>query len=324
MGRSRTALVLLGLIACGFTGGSSFIFVKLLVGEITPLQLAAARVALAGLFLTVIALSRRPLPSLSSPVLRGAVVLAVLDTATPFLLIAWASVEVTSSTAALLISTMPLFTTLIGSQTLRDESITLALVLGLACALVGIVVLAGPGALDFGNSSSIAILALLGSAFCYAGGAVYSRVLLRSIDPISLTALKLSIAALVLVPIAITIDGLSGFGSLNLVGWLGLFEVCVISTGIGRCILQWLIATAGSVRASFVTYIIPVVTLALSWTFLDERLQMNTLAGAMLVLAGTAMAMYGSALPGSRVFASRVEFFSSRRRWLVRRLAADD
>src|SRR5688500_13007128 len=108
--------VVLALLLCGVLGGSSFIFIKLVVDDIRPLQLAASRVGLGGPVLIAILLLRPTRPNLSKPVLKGAAVLAVVDTAMPFLLIAWASSHLASSTSALLVSTAPLLTTLIASQ----------------------------------------------------------------------------------------------------------------------------------------------------------------------------------------------------------------
>jgi drug/metabolite transporter (DMT)-like permease len=47
-----------------------------------------------------------------------------------------------------------------------------------------------------------------------------------------------------------------------------------------------LIAAAGSVKASTVTYIIPVVALALGWLILDEAISLGIVAGVLLILAG--------------------------------------
>jgi drug/metabolite transporter (DMT)-like permease len=285
--------VSLALLTCGVTGGSLFIFVKLLVGEITPLQLAASRAALAGVILLSIVLVGRAMPPLTRPLVFGAIILAVVDTTTPYLLIAWGSQHVPSATAALLVSTMPLFTTTIASVRLPDERLTGTIAAGLGLSALGVVVLTGPEALDLRNSSTIAAFAVLLSALCYAVGVVYSRFLLRLSSPMSLTALKLTFAAMFLVPTAVAIDGVAGFASLSAIGWVGVIEVCVISTGFGRSLLQWVVKTAGSVRASMVTYIIPVVTLALSWTVVGDAVRVNTLVGAVLVMGGVALVMYG-------------------------------
>ena len=53
----------------------------------------------------------------------------------------------------------------------------------------------------------------------------------------------------------------------------------------------WLIEETGSVRASLVTYIIPVVGLFLGWAVLDEGIGLNTVVGSALIIAGVVMVM---------------------------------
>jgi drug/metabolite transporter (DMT)-like permease len=99
-------------------------------------------------------------------------------------------------------------------------------------------------------------------------------------------------------PATAATDGLDGYAALSLNGWAGLTAVGVVSTGLGRCVYQWIIATAGSVRASLVTYIVPVVALFLGWAVLGEPVGLATLTGAALIVAGVAFVMYGAQIGG--------------------------
>jgi drug/metabolite transporter (DMT)-like permease len=296
---ASTPRVVLGLVSFGVVGGSAFMFVKLLVGEITPLQLVAGRVALGAFALSALMLAMGQTPALSGRLLRGAVLLAALDTIGPYLLIAWAQQYVTSSTAALLVSTMPLFTTIIASRT-REESPATGSVGGLAIGFIGVAVLGGPQALDIGRDGALGVVAVIAAAAGYAAGAVYSRSLSGLADPLGLSAVKLALATALLLPITVLTEGAGAYASLSAQGWVGLVAIGAVSTGIGRCIYQWVIVQAGSVRASLVTYIVPAVALLLSWAVLGESIGASTLAGGALVLAGIAAVMYGPQL-GARL-----------------------
>ena len=48
-------------------------------------------------------------------------------------------------------------------------------------------------------------------------------------------------------------------------------------------------------RASLVTYIVPVVAVVLGWLVLDESIGVNTIAGGLLIVAGVASVMRGQA-----------------------------
>ncbi|HXG37034.1 MAG TPA: DMT family transporter [Dehalococcoidia bacterium] len=284
------------LLAFGLAGGSAFMFVKLLVGELTPLQLVTGRVAMASLPLLVMMVITGSDPRISARFLASVTLLAVTDTIAPYLLIAWSQLHVSSSMAALLISTMPLFTTLIASRTAKDETSTSTAIAGMVIGFLGIAVLTGPEALNVTNTSALGAFAVITAAACYAAGAVYSKSLMRSADPIGLSAIKLASATLILVPLTAYLDGVQGYATLSSEGWLGLTAVGLVSTGVGRCVYQWVIGVAGSVRASLVTYIIPVVALFLGWAVLDEPIGLRTIVGASLIISGVASAMYGPQL----------------------------
>ena len=286
----------LAILAFGITGGSAFMFVKLLVGELTLLELVAGRVTLGAAPLCLLTLAAGRLPRLSRSLIGGAGLLALLDTVAPYLLVAWSQHHINSSTAALLISTMPLFTTLLAAGSGSDEKIGHTTLAGLGGGFLGVAILAGPGALAVTSSSAIAVFAMTIAAFCYAAGAVYSRGLLRSTDAISLSAVKLGLATCFLLPLALATGGGGGFSRLGIEGWLALVAVGVFSTGIGRCVYQWIIGAAGSVTASLVTYVVPVVALLLGSFVLHEAISAATLAAAGLIIAGIAIVMYGEKL----------------------------
>lgn len=78
-------------------------------------------------------------------------------------------------------------------------------------------------------------------------------------------------------------------------GWLALIPLGVLGTGLGYVVYLWLVDNVGSVRASLVTYVVPVVGLALGWAVLDEGIGVNTLLGAALIIMGVSAVMRGQA-----------------------------
>jgi drug/metabolite transporter (DMT)-like permease len=287
---------LLGLLAFGVTGGSAFLFVKLLVGEMTPLQITTGRAVMAAGPLLAMTVLTGSFPAMSARLVKGAALLALLDTIAPYILIAWAQIQINSSTAALMVATMPLFTTVIVAGTRREGGVTSTAISGLGIGFLGMAVLAGPQALSITSAGSVGMFAAMLAAALYAAAAVYSRTLMHLADPLGLSTVKLMIASLLLVPATAAVDGLQSFASLSSQGWLGLVATGFISTGLGRLVYQWVIVTAGSVRASLVAYIVPLVALVLGWAVLGERVSVTTLTGGGLIAAGVAGVLYGRQL----------------------------
>jgi drug/metabolite transporter (DMT)-like permease len=75
--------------------------------------------------------------------------------------------------------------------------------------------------------------------------------------------------------------------------WPSLFAtvaVGVLGTGLAFVLMSNLIGRVGPTRATFITYIIPVVALVLGVVFRNEVIAPIAVAGVALVIAGAALA----------------------------------
>ena len=282
------------LIILGAVWGASFLFIRVVVDETSPLDLVTGRlffgaIAVAGV-LAVRRVSLRPEPSLIAKVSF----MALLSNVLPFALIAWAEEHIAIGTASVLNSTMPLFTAMFAAAFLAEERMTAGRVAGLVVGFLGVVVLTGDGVLDITDTSVLGQLAVVAAAACYGAGAVYARTLLRSQDPLSLSGLQLLLGTLLAVALLLAVEGRPDY-SLSLKAWLSLLTLGVVGSGFAYVAYLWLVDHAGSVRTSIVTYIIPAVGLLLGWAVLDESIGVNTAAGAVLIALGVAGVMRGQA-----------------------------
>jgi drug/metabolite transporter (DMT)-like permease len=288
--------VMAGLLTVGVVSGSAFTFTKLLANEMGALPLAQGRLTTAAVSVLVVMALQRPRLVVTPKFVARLSVLALLDGVIPYLLISWAAGSVDAAVAGVLISAMPLFTTVMATITLRDESIAAPGLAGIGVGILGVVVLAGPNCLDLSDSSSVGMLAVIAAAASYAAGTVYARVLLRNGDPVTLTGMKLVIASLILAPVTLAGGGASRFLSLSPEGWASLAALGIGATGLGRCLYLWVVKSAGSVRASLVTYITPIVGAFLGWAVLGETIGTDMVGGGALIATGVAIAMYGRRL----------------------------
>jgi drug/metabolite transporter (DMT)-like permease len=272
--------------------GSAFLYLKVILVEISAMEMVAARLFLGALTVFVFMAVTRRGPHMDGRVLAGAALLAVLDSVIPYSLIAWAEVHIDSGVASVLVSTMPMFTVAIAAVALPDERISVQGIAGLVVGLAGVIILSGGDVFEFSSSGGLAMLAVVGAAVSYAAGAVYARVLLRSNDPIRLTGTKLALAAPMALAIAFAVEGTPDYTPLSLEGSLALLALGVLSTGVAFLIYLWLVTRAGSVYASLVTYVVPVAGLFLGWAVLGEDIGPATVAGAALIAVGVAGVMH--------------------------------
>ncbi|MGH2436741.1 MAG: DMT family transporter, partial [bacterium] len=252
--REWGAFVLLGTI-----WGSSFLWIKIAVGEIGPATLAAIRLlfGLTGL-LIVGRLTHQSFGNLRAH-LPAYLFMGFFNTALPFVLISWAEIRIDSALAAILNATVPLFAIVIAHYWLSDERITFTRVIGLIVGFVGVVVLVsrefGPQGIHGGLWGQVAMLV---ASACYATTATFSRRYLRGHPPLVQATMVVLVAdifvwaAVPLMdrPFIMPHTPLTWFALL----WLGLLGSCA-----AYLLYFYLLNVWGATRSSLVTYVFPVI-----------------------------------------------------------------
>jgi drug/metabolite transporter (DMT)-like permease len=277
------------LLALGCTWGASFLFIKVLVDDIDPVLIVAGRIVFGALVLLAIVAARRlPLPR-SRKTYGWLFFMGSIGSTLPFFLITWSEEDIGSGTAAVLNSTVPLFTAVLSIWFLRDEYLSPAKILGLLAGLAGVTILSGGDLLDLGRDALIGDLAVVAASLAYGCAAIVARRHLRGEDPIALGAVQLSFAFLVITPVTLALEPPSAAGRLEADEWAAWLALGLGGTGLAYCAYYWLIDQVGALRATTVTYIIPPVGLFLGWAVLDESISWTALAGLALIVAGIAL-----------------------------------
>lgn len=274
--------------------GIPYLFIKIAVnGGMTPGVLAWSRITLASVVL--LALARR---SGSLRGLRGRwrwlALYGVVEVSIPFPLIAAGEQHISSSLAAIIIATVPLLVALLALRFDPAETASGARLVGLFTGLVGVVLLVGidaSGNLDSLLGAGAVLLAAVG----YAAGPMVYKFHLADVDPRATMGASLAIAAVILTPVAL-LDAPArtpSAGAISAVVVLGL--VC---TALAFALMGLLIAEIGPGRALVITYINPVIAVALGVTILGEQPGAGSVAGLLLILAGSWLSTDGRLPPG--------------------------
>lgn len=270
--------------------GSSFLFIKVAVEGVSPAQLVLARLALGALvLLAFVAARREPLPRDGR--LWGHLVFAALvANIVPYFLFGWAEQRgVASAVAGSLNATTPLFTLAIAWTTGTERSMGRARATGLLVGFLGAVVALAPWRTGAFTVAGVGQLACLLAAASYGVGYVYQRRFIagRGFSPLALAASQLTMATLLLAltapftardPITLTPGVVASILALGVLG-----------TGIAYILNYRLIVDEGATSASTVTYLLPVVALALGIIVLGEPIAWTLFAGTLLILLGIAV-----------------------------------
>lgn len=276
-------------VLLGFLWGSSYLFIKIGVDAgLHPFTLVALRLLIGfGLLAIVVGVAREPLPR-SARTYGHLLVMAVFSVALPFSLITFAEQSTDSTLAAILNASVPLFTILIAAAALADERITPPRVAGLAVGFVGVAILVGfdPGVVA--GTNLVAALALIGSSISYAAGAVYARRFAHGLRPMIPAVFQVGFALLITASLALAFErplAIPGrFDAILAVVWLGL-----LGSGTAYLVFFRLLGRWGATRTSLVAYLLPVFGIILGAAVLHERVDLRTIGGTALVIAGIAL-----------------------------------
>jgi len=262
----------------GAVWGSAFMFIKIATPELGPIALVNIRLAVAGLIFIPFLLQQKYLKHFRSN-LKNILVLSVINTALPFSLFAYASLESSSNMLSILNGTTAIMAVVISTIWLKIR-LNFFQIMGVFIGLFGIIVLANP---DNVYISMKATIFCLSAAFCYALSANYIQKFAYKTNTIVLIGWSLVIASVLLLPI--TFFNLpSQFPSNNVIFsilWLG-----VISTGVAFLGYVRLIEKVGAVKTATVAYFIPVFGVIWGYIFLGEPITLQILIGMILILIG--------------------------------------
>jgi drug/metabolite transporter (DMT)-like permease len=286
----------LAFAAMSLIWGVPYLFIKLAVeGGVTPFVLAWSRVTLAAIVLLALAWRAGTLGCLRG---RGRWLLAyaVAEISLPFPLIAAGEVHVASSVTAIIIAAVPLVGAVLAMRFDHSERPTAVRAFGLVTGFGGVVVLAG---VDIAGDAQelLGAGAILLAACGYAVGPMVIKHRLAGLDPRATMGASLAIASLVLAPGAALDrpDSAPTPGAVGAVVVLGL-----LCTALAFVIFTVLIREAGTSRATVITYVNPVVAVALGVALLGERPGAGAVAGLLLILAGSWLSTDGRLPPPLR------------------------
>lgn len=287
MGR-RYALFLLAL---GAIWGSSYLFIKVGVRELSPAALIEIRLLCAIPPLALFASRRYGWAALWAARRQG-VVLGVINAAIPFTLIAWGEKHVDSGVAAVANSSVPIFVAILAAWFVPSERSTGWRLVGVGLGLVGVAVLAGvhPAGGRLGAAGTGAIIV---ASISYAAANLYAGRRVAT-GPAVLAATSMISASVVLLPFALVAlpshaPGWKSLGSAVALGLLG--------TALAQILSYRMLRLYGSSRSVLVAYMLPAFALLYGAVFLNEPLTWQKLVGLGTILGGVALGSGALRLP---------------------------
>ncbi len=261
--------------------GLPYLFIRVAVRDFSPATLVFARTAPAALLLVPIALARGQFAVLFTR-WRIVVLYTVIELAVPWFLLARAEERITSSTAALLVATVPLISAVLARLTGTADRLTWPRILGLGVGFAGVAVLVG---IDV-SSDLGAVAQVLVVAGCYALGAFIIGHRLSDLPALGVVSASVLLAAIGYAPYGLTHwpHHVSAEAAWAVVG------LALVCTALAFLVFFALIAEVGPSRATVITYVNPAVALLLGVTILGEPFTAGLALGFPLIVVGSILA----------------------------------
>ena len=271
------------VIGLGVIWGTAFMSGAVALEGYGPWWVAAGRTALAALTLTLAG----PLVGQGLGRLQGgriwtySIIIGILAIAAPFAVLSWTLQYVPSAFAGVAMGAVPLLTLPLIAIFSPEEGMGPRRVAGVCLGFLGLALLVGPGAFEGGTLEGR--IGCIIVAACYAVGSILTRRAPKA-PPVAFATATMIVAAVVLIPIALMVEGLPPReAGLPLIA---LIYLAILPTGVAAIIRVRVISTAGSLFMGLTSYMVPVWSVIFGITLMGETLPAALFYALGLILTG--------------------------------------
>ena len=275
--------------------GLSFIWSKILLNYYQPITIVTLRLVLSSIFLFSIGYFYKRLKPIAKEDISHLVLLSFFQ---PFLYFIGETIGlkyVSSTTASVLIATIPLFTPIAAYYFLK-EKISMLNFFGILVSVLGVILVLFND--DFRFSTSISGVLLMALAvFSAVAYSVLTIKLTDKYDVFNLITYQNAIGLLFFLPVFFYFD-YESFIQVNFTWTIAkpLFALAIFASSMAFMLFMYGIQVLGISKANTISNIIPVFTAIFAWYILDEHLNWLNILGIFVVLFGLLLSQLNKAV----------------------------
>jgi len=261
--------------------------------ELPVLSVVTGRVALAAIILWLIAFARGHQLPRNARLWFWFLIMGLANNVLPFSFIVYGQTTITAGLASILNATTPFFIVIIIALFIRTETVSKTKITGLVVGFLGVAVMLGPDILGINSAGLLGQVAVLCAALSYAIAGIFGRRFhAAGITPILAAAGQVTMSAVLMIPAALTIDGIPDIATTSASVWMSVAALGIFSTAIAYILYFRLLSSAGAVNVMLVTLLIPVSALLLGTFLLNEPVRpleiigMTIIGAALIIIDG--------------------------------------
>ena len=272
------------LIALAAIWGSAFFNIKIASDSFTPMTIAFGRIFFAALVLVFYCWIKGIKIDPFGEHWFWYFSIGTVNLVLPFFFISFGMVKVQSNLGAILMSTAPIYATILGQLFIQDEKINPSKLLGVLIGFLGIVYLFSDDILINQSNFLYALIIILGP-FCYTLGGLFT-LRLKHIKNETLTSSCLVWGVMVLLPFLFILENPTEMRP-ALIPTISLIYLGIVATAIAWLLRFYLLKHNGLVFQSQVAYIIPIFGLIFGYLFLGEQITYKIIVALIAVMIST-------------------------------------
>ncbi len=287
------------LLGMAVLWGASWPAGRVLAQAMPPLAAAAWRFTIAAVILLLwLRLAKGRWPTLTGRQWLGLAVGGTVGVFAYAVLFMMALQRVDASRAALVVTTNPVFTTVLAAW-LFGERLNKRIGLGLVCAVLGAAMVLTHGApwMIFSGGIGVGEWLLLGCVAAWVAYTLIGKVLLAGIDSLTATTMTATIGTVLLWLCALVFEGpstmVSAITGLQPSVWAAMVFLAVGSTVLAYAWYNHGIAALGAGTASSYISLVPVFGVGSAVLWLGEQLDTSLVIGGALGVLGLAISHRG-------------------------------
>lgn len=264
---------------------SSYIMTNIAFESFRPITIVFFRVIIAAIFMLAIGLSFSKLDKIKRKDWKWFLLLGLIEPFLYFLCETYGLTLISATLAAVILSTIPLFTPVFTSIFLK-EKVTLVNIIGLLVSLVGVAMIIVDGKGDFSYKTT-GLLLLLGAVLVAITYSLYVKRMAESYSEITIVTVQNIVGIFLFAPLFLIVD------------FAHLYELPIYSSSIIAVVVLGIFASAlafifyayslknnGIVRTNAFLNLLPAMTAVLAYFVLGDNMSLQMILGICVVIIG--------------------------------------
>ena len=273
--------ILLTLLA--LIWASAFFNIKIATYSFGPVTIALLRVFFGAIPVLILCFYKKIKVEAFSKDWYWFAIIGFINLVVPFFLISYGVKSVQSNLAAILMSTTPLSSTILGHYYTKNEKFNFTKTIGILIGFAGIVYLFSDNLLINESNFFSAILILVGSTCYVIGGVLTLKIKEKKNENVTVSILIW--AVIILIPLSFFIEKPWTYNP-SIQSTISVIYLGLVSTGIAWLLRFKILVDNGLIFQSQVSYLIPIFGTILSYIFLKELITVKVLISLIAVVIG--------------------------------------